>query len=80
MDKKSMSVTVSRAFGVAMFTIIAAGAAFAEDVYVEYVQSDRTKSHAVNVGYKPTPRTKIVVDYAFVDTTTVQQRVFGITG
>ena len=62
------------------FSIMAAGVTVAEDVYVEYVQSDRTQKHTVNVGYKPNPRTKIVVDYAFVDTTTVQQRVFGITG
>ena len=51
-----------------------------EDVYVEYVQSDRTKSQAVNIGYRPNPNTKLVVDYAFVDTTNVQQRVFGVSG
>jgi tRNA threonylcarbamoyl adenosine modification protein YjeE len=68
------------AISAVLFTVATIGSAFAEDVYVEYVQSDRAQNHAVNVGYKPTPRTKIVVDYAFVDTTTVQQRVFGITG
>ena len=62
------------------FSMMVAGVAVAEDVYVEYVQSDRTKSHAVNVGYRPNPRTKIVLDYAFVDTTTKQQRAFGVTG
>ena len=59
---------------------LVAGAAVAEDVYVEYVQSDRTQGHAVNIGYRPNPRTKIVLDYAFVDTTTKQQRAFGVTG
>lgn len=77
---KCHSFAIVCALGAAMFTIATIGSAFGEDVYVEYVQSDRTKNHTVNVGYRPNPRTKIVVDYAFVDTTTVQQRVFGITG
>ena len=62
------------------FSMMVAGVAVAEDVYVEYVQSDRTQGHAVNIGYRPNPRTKIVLDYAFVDTTTKQQRAFGVTG
>ena len=51
----------------------------AEDVYVEYVQSDHTKSHAVNIGYIVKPNTKVVVDYAFVSATPNQQRVFGVS-
>ena len=65
---------------VVAFSMMVAGVAVAEDVYVEYVQSDRTKSHAVNVGYIVKPNTKVVVDYAFVQTNDVQQRVFGVTG
>ena len=77
---KNLSLTAVCALGAAMFTAATIGSAFGEDVYVEYVQSDRTQNHTVNVGYRPNSRTKIVVDYAFVDTSTVQQRVFGITG
>ena len=62
------------------FSMMVAGVAVAEDVYVEYVQSDRTQSHAVNIGYIVKPNTKVVVDYAFVSSTPVQQRVFGVTG
>ena len=65
---------------VVAFSMIATGVAAAEDVYVEYVQSDRTQSHAVNIGYIVKPNTKVVVDYAFVSVTPVQQRVFGISG
>ena len=77
---KNRSFTAVCALGAAMFTAATIGSAFGEDVYVEYVQSDRTQNHTVNVGYRPNSRTKIVVDYAFVDASTVQQRVFGITG
>ena len=65
---------------VVAFSMLAAGMVGAEDVYVEYVQSDRTQSHAVNTGYIVKPNTKVVVDYALVDTATVQQRIFGVVG
>ena len=73
------SFTSLRALGAAMFTAATIGSAFGEDVYVEYVQSDNAQSHAVNIGYLAKPNTKVVVDYAFVDTSTKQQRVFGVT-
>ena len=59
-------------------SLMAAAAAVAEDVYVEYVQSDHTQGHAVNIGYIVKPNTKVVVDYAFVSATPNQQRVFGV--
>lgn len=53
----------------------AAGLLFAED---GWVQSDGTQY--VDTGFRPTPKTKIVADFAYVDATTLQQRVFGESG
>ena len=40
-----------------------------------YVESNGNQ--AVNTGFFATPKTKIVVDFAFTDTSPTQQRVFG---
>ena len=55
--------------------LAAGGMSFAED---GWVQSDGTQY--VDTGYRPTPKTKIVADFAYVDVTTLQQRVFGESG
>ena len=55
------------------FILAAAVAAAAwADPYLE-----TSKKQAVNTGYYPGPKTKIVVDWAYTDTDTKQQRVFG---
>ena len=48
------------------------GAVWAEDAYI---QSDGTQH--IRTGYCANPRTKVVCDFAYVDATTVQQRIFG---
>ena len=48
------------------------GAVWAEDAYI---QSDGTQH--IRTGYCANPRMKIVCDFAYVDATTVQQRIFG---
>lgn len=47
-----------------------------------YVASDRTKNGGqwFDTGFNPGPNTKIEVDFALLDTLTVQQRVFGTPG
>ncbi len=43
-----------------------------------YIQSDGTQY--IDTGYRPTPKTKVIADYAFTATTPVQQRVYGVSG
>ena len=51
-----------------------AGGAFAEDAYVE-----ATGEQAVLLDYYATPRTRVLVDFAYMDATTLQQRILGST-
>ncbi|MBR2838482.1 MAG: hypothetical protein IKE55_06855 [Kiritimatiellae bacterium] len=75
---KNLSFTTVRALGASVFAVATIGSAFAGS-YVEYIDTDRTKKQAVDSGYLVNPRTKIVADFAYLDTT-AQSRLFGLTG
>ena len=75
---KIRSFTAVCALGAAMFTVATIGSAFGGS-YVEYVDSSRSLKQAIDSGYYVNPKTRIVADFAYLETT-VQQRLFGVIG
>lgn len=75
---KNRSFTAVCALGAAMFTVATIGSAFGGS-YVEYVDSSRSLKQAIDSGYYVNPKTRIVADFAYLETT-VQQRLFGVIG
>ena len=47
--------------------------AFADDAYIQ-----TSGAQIIDTGYYPNPQTKVVVDWSYVDTSTKQQRIFGV--
>ena len=70
---------LDRCSGKVYTNVRAGGHAFTLGTDDGYVRSDRTKRGGqwIDTGYSVNPQTKIEVDFAMMDVSTVQQRIFG---